>query len=55
MRGTSYDSAIVWRVNPVSSLFMEDPAKKELPDSHYTGRDIHSIPFYSGRYVSVFT
>lgn len=49
VRGTSYDSAIVWRVSPVSSLFMEDLTKKELPDSQYTGRDIHSIPFYSSR------
>ncbi|KAL5506271.1 hypothetical protein EMCRGX_G007882 [Ephydatia muelleri] len=50
LRGTSYDGAIIWKVQPISTLFMEDPEKKDLPDTHYSGKEIFSIPFYSGRY-----
>ena len=49
LRGTSYDGAIIWKVHPISTLFMEDPLKKDLSDAYYSGREIFSIPFYSGR------
>ena len=49
LRGTSYDGALIWKVHPISTLFMEDPAKKDLTDAYYSGKEIFSIPFYSGR------
>ena len=51
LRSTSYDGAIIWKVQPISTLFMEDPLKKDLTDAYYSGREIFSIPFYSGRQV----
>ncbi|KAL5468837.1 hypothetical protein EMCRGX_G029960 [Ephydatia muelleri] len=50
LRGTSYDGSLIWNVHPISTLFMEDPAKKDLSDAYYSGKEIFSIPFYSGRY-----
>eukprot|EP00731_Ephydatia_muelleri_P001284 Em0001g1284a len=50
LRGTSYDGTVIWRIHPISLLFLEDAAKKDLPDTHYSGRDIYSLPFYSGQY-----
>ena len=49
IRGTSYDGALIWKVHPISTLFMEDPDKKDLSDAYYSGKEIFSIPFYSGR------
>ena len=49
LRGTSYDGSLIWKVHPISTLFMEDPAKKDLADAYYSGREIFSLPFYSGR------
>ena len=49
LRGTSYDGTIIWRIHPISLLFLEDEAKKDLPDTHYSGKEIYSLPFYSGK------